>query len=247
MSELSQRPDYLIKISKNAFTRRQLLAGLGGLGCALATAELERGVMFAEPPLSIQTVLAGRVPEDTWEVSRGVDSEYGEGVLTYTSAGHLLYEPSGEFFFPDREFEYARRSNSADRIESAYDKGANLFDIDANDVNGTVYTEHGIVPQVKVRFGKYLLKSHFPGVLDINEEEIKFGMPSTYEQLIALIGSLSTSKNRLAVSTELKRGDFELSTLYDMFAAHQEYNVPVIMHSPGLHRLKSIDTEIKFS
>ena len=128
-------------------------------------------------------------------------------------------------------------------IENAYARGANLLDIDANDVNGTVYGEHGVVPQVKISLGRLGLHLHLPVVVDQNEEQIMLGMPPTYEELLSHIHLLSTVERPIATSTELKRGDFTQNTLNETLAMHKEYNVPVIMHPTGSLKLDIIGDE----
>jgi hypothetical protein len=167
-----------------------------------------------------------------------------ERFLTITPEGKLLFEPSGEFFSPGRVFRYVHRANDVEFIHKAHDMGANLFDIDANDVDGAVYAEHGIVPQVELRLGSLGINLHLPVVVDQNEMELKLGMPTyKYEQLVACVASLSTADHPLAVSTELKRGNFDRATLVEMLNIHQRHNVPVIMHPTDPHQLDTIGIE----
>ena len=78
-----------------------------------------------------------------------------------------------------------------------------------------------------------------PAVIDINEGEYRAGMPLyRYEQLVAHIAALSKECGYpLAVSTELKRGEFDAETLIAMIDIHRKYGVPVLMHSTDQERL----------
>ncbi len=234
-------------LSRREFFRRARNSFFGA--AVLATGyRLTEGVSLNEPPLDLRTVSFGRHIENT-QLSFGEISEKSEErVMTITPEGKLLFEPSGEFFAPGREFSYIHRANSIEFIHKAHDMGANLFDIDANDVNGTVYAEHGIIPQLELRLGKRDINLKIPIVFDRGEEELKLGMPKyTYEELVACVASLSTPEHPLAVSTELKRGEFELLTLNEMLNAHQRYDVPVIMHPTDPLQLEMLGKEIASS
>lgn len=229
------------RVEKRKLSRRALLAGGIGAVAAAALRKIPKDISFGKPPLDVDMIPAGRMAGD-------IDSSAEDGihnVISITPGGKLLYEPSGLFFTPGKEFKYVHRGgNSLEAIYESYSKGGNLFDIDANDVHGNVRGEHGFIPQGTLRIGGLHLNLHIPVVLDVNEKEVKFGMPSGYEELIAYIASLSTPERPLAVSTELKRGQFDPSTIEKMFAIHQAYNVPVIMYSLDNERLVAIGNQL---
>lgn len=231
-------------VEHRKISRRKLLAG--GIGfAALALHELPKDIALNKPPLDMHVVSVGRTIDDVQLFSEKISENDEEKVITVTPEGTVLFEPSGIFFAPGREFNYVHRGgNSREAILESYSKGANLFDIDANDVGGTVRGEHGIIPQFKLRLGRRSINLYLPAVIDINEEEVRLGMSSTYEELIAYIASLNTPERPLAVSTELKRGEFDLGTLEKMFTVHRAYNVPAIMHSPDPERLVLVGNEL---
>lgn len=217
-------------------SRRALLAGGIGMTVAAALRRIPDDIRLNAPSLEVHRVFAGRMPDTQLS---------GEDTITITPWGTLLYEPSGLFFTPGREFEYVHRgANSLEAIKRSVEEGANLLDLDANDMHGDVRGEHGIIPQVTLRIGRQSINLHFPGVIDVNEKELRLGMPSTYEELVAYVASLSTPDNPIAMSVELKRGEFEVETLEMMLGIHKKYNVPVIMHSPDSERLMAIGNKL---
>lgn len=237
MTEQSPRFEY----DDRKISRRALLVGAAGvLMAAKAKDRLSEGISLSPPSLDVRAVSVNRADEGVQLLSEEVSEEGQEKVVTITPEGKLLFEPSGMFFAPGREFNYIHRGgNSFEAIFESFTKGADLFDIDANDVGGRVHGEHGIIPQVKLKLGRRSVALHFPVVFDVDEKEFKLGMPKTYEELIAYIASLSSPERQLAVSTELKRGEFEPDAIDAMLAIHQQYNIPAIMHSPDSERLTS--------
>jgi hypothetical protein len=230
---------------KQRLSRRELIRR--GAFALAATAlvgtahELREGISLSEHPLILRTVSIDRMGE-TMQLLTANDREVDEErVMSITSQGKLLFEPTGEFFSQGREFSYIHRANSTEVIHKAHDMGANLFDIDANDVDGTLYAEHGIVPQFEWNVGSFGVGFKVPAVVDQNEMELKLGMPKyKYEQLVACVASLSTAEHPLAISTELKRGDFDRDTLEELLDVHQKYNVPVIVNPSEPHQLEVI-------
>lgn len=233
------------RLEQRISRRKLLLRSVGAAVAATSLYKLSEGVSLGTYPLEVRPVFVERFAEDVQLFSEEISEEGEEKLITITPEGKLLFEPSGMFFAPGREFKYVHRGgNSFKAIEEAYAKGADLFDIDANDVNGMVHGEHGIIPHVQLELGKLGINLYLPAVLDINEKEVKLGMPSTYEELVAHIASLSTPERPLAISTELKRGEFELSTLERMVAIHQAYNIPAVVHSPDPERLTLVGSEL---
>lgn len=215
--------------------------------------QLKEGVSFNKPPLTLRTVSIekGEVYQPFLLTN---DQEPDNGThLIITSEGRLLIEPDGQFFVDGRDFSYIHRANNVEMIQNAYDIGANMFDIDVNLVkttgikksaSGVLIAEHGIVPQVEVSIGGRAIRITLPGVIDINEKEVKLGMPKyTYEDLVAYIESLSTPENVLAVSAELKRGNFEPETLGEIIRIHKKYNIPAVIHSTDLEYLSMIGVQ----
>lgn len=240
MAERLRYPDDTPRIS-----RRQFIGGV--MAAAAAAYMLPKGVSFNKPPLEVRPFVVGVTEGDLQLFSEDIFENGAENIITVTRGGKVLVQPSGVFFTPGREFSYVHRGgNSFEAIDEAYSKGADIFDIDANDVGGTVYGEHGIIYQAELHLGDPGVRFgfHLPVVVDVNEEELRFGMPNTYEELIAYIASLSTDERPLAVATELKRGEFKLGTLERMSAILQKYNVPAIIQSPDQERLALIGNEL---
>lgn len=155
-----------------------------------------------------------------------------EGGTLSTSRGKLLYDPYDNFFTPESKFSYIHRANRIVAIDEAYSEGANLFDIDINNVDGVLYGEHGLVPRVNMHLGRRDLSFWLPLVVDVNELALKIGRPKhKYEELVEYIASKSGSDNILSVSAELKRGRFNESTIREIIDIHHKYKVPVMMHS----------------
>lgn len=233
------------KLSRREFLGRARDA-IAAAAIIATTHELQEGVSFNKPPLALRTKSIVRTGESIHLLSGHTsDSEAsdGESLVTILRDGRLLFEPSGEFFdgTPRR---YIHRANSTEVIRRTHAMGANLFDIDANDVNGTIYPEHGIVPQYTVRLGKMGLHLHLAMVIDVDEQEVKLGMPSeSFEGLIALIGDLNTTENPLAASIELKRGDWKQSTLEGMFGTLKQKDVPAIIKPSDPHQFDFIRSQ----
>lgn len=230
MAERLQRSEML--------SRRAFLAGLIGAVATKKTGDLLSRAGISGYPLEVRTKPAGRSAEDSFEAETG-------HIITLASDGTLLIEPDGIFFVPGREFEYSHRGgNTFQSIEEAFAMGATLFDIDANAIGGGVYGEHGIVPQLEVGIGKRRIALRLPAVIDVNEKELKLGMPSAYRELIAYIADLSTPERPLAVSVELKRGRFDLAAIESMLAVHRECGLPAILHSQNSEWLASVGGEL---
>ncbi len=227
-------------------SRRKLLALAGVAAVGAAAQRLEMGIILDPPPLIVEDMLINKSAEGIQLFSMNTIEEDGsESILSLLSPiGKLLYEPSGEFF-DGQPFNYVHRGgNGTASIDEALNKvnkegkeGPLILDIDANVVDGVVYGEHGII----YRTGQYLP----PLIVDVNEKEVRLGGLDTYEELVAYIAELSrTSGRTLAASTELKRGEFDLGVLHEMFAVHQKYKVPGQMHSPLPHQFDAISYEI---
>jgi hypothetical protein len=232
------------KLSRRELIRRGAYA-LAATALAATAHRLTEGISLSEHPLILRTVSIDRMGETIQLLTANNREIDEERVMSITSEGKLLFEPNGEFFSQGREFSYIHRANSTEVIHKAHDMGANLFDIDANDVDGTLYAEHGIVPQFEWSLGSLGVGFKVPAVVDQNEMELKLGMPKyKYEQLVACVASLSTAEHPLAVSAELKRGDFDRSTLEELLDIHQRYNVPVIVNPSEPHQLDVISNEI---
>lgn len=236
-------------VSEQKLSRRELFRrgrnAIAAAAIAAAAYKLNEGISLRQPPVVLKTVSVGRINEGVQLFSEVSPEADGKRPITITPEGELLFEPSGEFFAPGREFSYIHRANSIEVIHRAHSMGANLFDIDANDVNGTLYGEHGIVPQFDLSLGRLNIELQLPAVIDQNEAELKLGMPNDkYEELVACVASLSTAEQPLAVSTELKRGKFELDTLNKMLGIHQRYNVPAILYSPDPSQLEVMGNKI---
>lgn len=227
-------------------SRRDLLIAtrniLGAVAIATVCKKLSEGVAFNKPELLIELIANQRNEHTVHKLNHGADVEQQ---LSVTGDGRLLFEPSGQFFTDEREFTYIHRSgNSIESIYEAHRMGANLFDIDVNNVGGIIYGEHGLVPQINARLGRFSLRVALPIVIDIHEKEIILDKPKhTYESLVACAASLSTEENPLAISSELKRGNFDPETIEKLLRIHQVYNVPVIMHSPDTTWISKIAAE----
>lgn len=234
----------LHSLQDRELSRRELL----GIGAALFAVH---GTRLDVPPVAVELVnVDGRKGKSDHHLQRYQTitkvllsterSEDNEGPVAVTPNGRLKFETSDQvFFYPDREIKYVHRTNDITAIDEAWEQGAELFDIDANRVGDTVYAEHGIIPQVNIKLGKFVIRRSLPVVLDANEKEFRLRMPDyTYEQLIAHIAHLKRRGRPLAVSAELKRGDFDVETLIKMLDIHREYDVPVLMHSPKPNHLK---------
>lgn len=235
MNEQLQTIENEKKISRRELIRRALFST-----ATIATARtLTEGISLNTPPVEVRPRIISKDAEKISFTSElGTDTDR-QGIITITSDGKLFYEPSEnpgeEFFIDGEEGSYAHRSNTIESINIAYNNGANLFDIDANDVtdmNGTVYGEHGKIPRIKFKTAGIDVDFRLPLVLDQNEAEIKIGMPDSYEDLIRYIAKLKKEGGRpLAVSTELKRGEFKPDTIYNiMLGIHQRHGIPVMMY-----------------
>ncbi len=224
------------------FSRRKLLLGAAAIAVSIGVSEVAKDLRFSPPTLDIQPRLAGRIagigserlfPRDDFEGER-------REIITITDKDHLIYEPDGEFFTEGREFNYNHRTNNPDFLLETYRAGANLFDIDINNHNGTLYPEHGIIVQIGF---KGLQLAAFR--IDVNEKRFSRGLPSqTYEEIVAFVSSLSTDENPLAISAELKRGEVTPGKIIEIFAVHRKYGVPVIIHSPRKGELREMSGEI---
>lgn len=131
--------------------------------------------------------------------------------------------------FFDQDLEYVHRANTIEDIDHAFEKGARVFDIDANavyqsDPDGRpyekIYAEHGPIAQ------KTIFARKINVVIDPNELELTTVEPPTLEELIRHIHSLSTSQRQLAVSIHLKYGVFEEKILQKMIDLLDECNMP---------------------
>lgn len=225
-------------------TRRDFLraatAFVGATAVAYVGREICKGVRFNEPPVDVKDKSIGEVELLSSDVfGRGGGSLLVTGrTLLFDPVKGSVSEPGGDFFVSDKVFRYIHRANKIDVINQAYEEGANLFDIDANNVDGVIYAEHGLVPQVG--------DSQLPLVIDVNEWGVKLGRPAhTYEELVQLIGILSKEHGRpLGVSTELKRGVFDFDAIHQLLDIHQRHGVPVMMHGPNSDNILSIGDEI---
>lgn len=230
-----------LKLSRRDFSRFAT-AIFASMAVGKGLSELADGVTLGELPVYLQSREIGALEPISTNIL-GLD-----GNILSISDEKLLFDPSGTFFVPHRKFDYAHRTNRPHSIGEAYDIGANLFDIDANNVNGVLYAEHGLIPQLELELGRRSIHLKLPIVVDVNERGAKLGKPRhTYEKLIEYVASLSDPEYPLAVSTELKRGVFDIDALYQMFDIHQRYNVPVMMHAPDWAQLSQVVNEIATS
>lgn len=215
-------------------SRRKFLAFGGAVVLGAMPARV--GIRLDAPPLEVKPVPMERENKDVRII---LEEDGSENIIRITLNGEVLYDPLGEFFV-DGTREYVHRGgNSIESINEAYERGTELFDVDANDVNGVIYGEHGIIPHLDLAG----LGLHLPIIVDIDEGELMLGMPNTYEELVAHIAYLSTYGRPLGVSVELKRGPFEPDTLSWMIATHRKYKVPVMVHTPGSHTLEFVDDD----
>lgn len=237
--------DHLRRIDSDyGISRREFLratgAFIGAAAVAYAGREISNGVRFNEPPVNVRDKSIGEVEFR----SSGIFGERG-GALSVTG-GTLLFDPSGDygidsgesFFASGKNYRYIHRANKITVINEAYEDGANLFDIDVNNVGGVLYAEHGIILQAGNR--------RLPFVVDVNEWGVKFGRPAyTYEELVQLIGSLSKECGRtLGVSAELKRGVFDFDAIHQLLDIHQRHEVPAMMHGHDSENILLIGDEI---
>lgn len=150
-----------------------------------------------------------------------------------TSEANLLVDYRA-FFVPNRRLEIVHRGgNSIEAIDKAFlIKGANIFDIDANDHDGKIYGEHGIILDIGG-------DNHL--VFDPTEGRLTTVTPATLEELIKHVHSLSTPRNPLGVQIELKHGAFKEKTLKELIDILYKYNMPSIIIPNGrqkeLHKI----------
>lgn len=191
---------------------------MGGAAALLLTEQLvTEGVSFNKPPLRLRSFTIGMDPNDDIRLfEEHINRIDDEGTIIRTADGKALFEPRGPFFSSDMNFLYGHRlGNSPERIEEAYEEGADLFDLDTSVYKGIIYVEHGIVlPQL---------------VVDVNEAEVKIGMPHTFEEVIYCIASLSSEERQLAAALELKRGYYGEKEVRSILNTLDDYGVPAIV------------------
>lgn len=229
--------------NRKNISRRELL--LLGRNTILAAAGLTTinmlsdGVSLDKPPPDVRKIDGVNRFKEIQFSSEGSPEGRRQGLVTITAEHKLFFEPSGEYFTDDREYWYTHRANSIEHIYRAHKLGANVFDIDANDVDGTVWAEHGVIPQRDMNGRRMKL----PMVFDLNEKEIKLGMPKyTYGELVAYIASISTVENPLAIFTEFKHGPFEPETVSRMLDDNQTHDVAVMMYPVETRLLEAMRT-----
>lgn len=218
----TQEPTY----KKPTVHRREFLNRAFRIATAAAaiygTHMLKKGVSLSPYPIEPHPL------ELNSDVITLINQAEAEGQITSINANdRLFFEAGNKLFGTTPDIKVAHRSgNSIEAIKEAYGKGTQVFDIDANDVGGKVYGEHGIVPSIKI--GKKRLR--LPFVIDVNEKKFKLGEPkNTLKEIVDFVGGLSTSQKPLGVSIELKRGEFKETTMYEMFEILKTNKVPAII------------------
>lgn len=239
MTEYLPHSESDYKISRRDFLRSMTVAA-GAVAVAYAGRELAEGVRFNKPPVRVVDKLIGDIemrPERIFGKDGSILGFAGNALLFEPSQSSEV-DPETDFFVSDKVFRYIHRANRLDIISEAFEQGANLFDIDANNLDGVIYAEHGLVPKVGDR--------RLPVVVDVNERGIKFGRPAyTYEELVQFIGTRSKDCGYpLGVSTELKRGVFDFDAIHQLLDIHQRHGVPVMMHGPDSENILMIGNEI---
>lgn len=193
-------------------------------GIAFTLNRLERGVRLSPPKIETKPFAL----ED--DIDTLLHQAEADHAISLSTEDRLFVETSFEFFKQKGIKESHRSGNSIKEIKKAFKKGAQIFDIDANDIDGTIYGEHGLVPSMKL----WKLKVNAPFVLDVDEKEFKLGKPDRkFEELIRYIGKLSTPERPLGVKIELKRGEFNEGTMNEMFGSLEEFNVPAVVLTRG--------------
>lgn len=134
-----------------------------------------------------------------------------------------------DFFIEKGEYLQAHRAgNRLEAIDHAVLKMcANYIDIDANYVNGEIFTEHGVI--------KSLARGMINLVVDPNEGEFRTILPPTFAQSIEHISSLRTDERPLGVNIELKHGYFDKRAFEIISSTLQKYRMPATIQ-PGLYR-----------
>lgn len=212
-------------LSENSYTRRDVLRLAVGGTVALGIKKLESGVRLAPP----------KIEPKPFQLSPGVlemlhRSEVDHG-LTLSSPDRLYVETGFPFFVNESPINESHRAGNGIReIDKGYKEGIQLFDIDANDVGGVVYGEHGFVPTLKI--GRFEFR--IPCVIDINEREFKLGKPhKRIDELIKHVGNLSTPERPLGVKIELKRGTFKENALNGVLNSLETNKVPALILTRG--------------
>ncbi|MCL4418346.1 MAG: hypothetical protein M1365_16960 [Actinobacteria bacterium] len=199
------RRDFIAKAALIAGTVTTL-AGVKKVADLIESGELEGGIRLYPPKLKVERL------------------NYTEDIMNPFMGRPLV--DFDNFFTENRPLDVIHRAgNTIEDINRAYPI-ANIFDIDVNDVFGTLYGEHGIIPHIKVPILNLKLK--IPMVIDLNEVEVRMGMPTTFEDLIKHIHSLSTPDKPLGVFLDLKYGDFEEKTLEKLIDTLIKYRVSAI-------------------
>lgn len=146
-----------------------------------------------------------------------------DSFLHYNSDGDLIFQHAGAVFDPNRDYDFSHRSgNRRWMVDEAIIKGANGFDMDANDVGGgRILAEHGIVGSLSM--GPISLG----GVFDRNEGELRTRLPRTVSSMIDYIGSKSDPNDPYVLDIQFKRGSFDNQTgLFDIIDAILRNRIP---------------------
>lgn len=236
---------------KTTSTRRSFVTGLAAVAFALAAdrglSELRTGIRLNAPPLYMQT----REFIDIELLSEIDGGTFSKSIDKQSGGRRLLFDPTGEFFIPGREFGYIHRGgNGLEDIERAYQVAVNemeageveflLFDVDLGEVQGKYYAEHGLIPRFEIKIGRRAIGVHY-GVVDVGEKEIALNLPDTYESVVEFVGSLGYP---FAISVELKRGEYGPDEVKDVIDIHQRRGVPVVMQSPNPEQLLHVGNEV---
>lgn len=240
-------------------SRRKLLALAGA---AALTWQLKEGISLSPPTLEVEPMIVNQTGEGVELIPiQSLEDDGSDSFIARTAEGRLAYDPSygraDGFFVYGEEMKYVHRGGNgtaaidesvAKIVAKSEHEGSarkGILDIDATVVDEETYGEHGIVRRFRIRFPGTDKSITLPIVLDINEKEIKFSMPSEYEALVGYIAECREKYNcELAVSVELKRGNFSPKVVYDMLKVNKEHAVPILIHSPEKEQIDFLEREL---
>lgn len=220
------------KLPPRIYSRRKFLfksAAIAGGVLVGADQMLKDGIMTEAPSLVPHTK---RINIDLPHISnRDMMANHKQEIIHltqdsfvhYNSNGELIFQHTDAMFDPNRDYSYSHRSgNRTWMVDRAIEKGANGFDMDANDVgNGMILAEHGIVGSLN------LGPISVGGVFDRNEGELRTRLPKTVPTMIDYIGSKSDPDDPYVLDIQLKRGNFDNQTgLFSMIDAILRNKIP---------------------
>lgn len=224
----------------NPCTRRQFFKKSTAVAFSTAALAIENrlrieGIRLDHPALT-QSVL--EIPQSINPINARVEN-VNAGIQQFGKNPVIFFDTKDPMFVPGSKYTVAHRAgNWPDDIEKAFKKNTQIFDIDANDVNGALYGEHGLLKQ-------FFLKN-LRLMIDVNEKELKLGLPRyPLETLFEKINSLSSPNFRLGAAIELKRGNFSIKTLSKLLALITEHDIPSIIFSNDINKINRLEAYIE--